>query len=387
MDLRIFLLALATFATGTAENIIIGILPDVASGLDIPISLAGQLTAVFSITFALTAPLALFMATRLERKTMLGLALLVFFASNLLAAASSIYAVLFIARIGMAAASAAACLVATMLATELAGPAMRGRAIGIIFMGISGSMVLGVPAGMLIGSHFGWRAVFVALALLAVAVFLICLRTLPTAGRGQPAASGYRQQLRSLPLVAAQSVSILMIGGHFTLFAYLAPYLAEVVGITTGTVALFFVAFGIAGVCGGYCGGWLADAAGPRFAIVATPLAYLVSLLAIPLAAKVPGFFIVAMMAWAMISWMISPVVQSFLIATGPQTAEAGVGLNLSAMHVGVGLGTALGGSALVWLPLQSLPWLGGMLAAAAVTAAFVAVHRSAQTWITQPDL
>ncbi len=387
MDLRIFLLALATFATGTAENIVIGILPDVASGLDISIGLAGQLTAAFSITFALAAPLALFMATRLERRTMLGLALLVFFASNLLAAASASYAVLFVARIGMAAASAAACLVATMLATELAGPAMRGRAIGIIFMGISGSMVLGVPAGMLIGGHFGWRAVFVALALLAVVVFLICQRTLPTVGRGRPTESGYRQHLRSLPLVAAQSVSILMIGGHFTLFAYLAPYLTEVVGITTGAVALFFLAFGIAGVCGGYCGGWLADGAGPRFAIVATPLAYLVALLAIPFAAKIPGLFIIAMMIWAMISWMISPVVQSFLIATGPQTAEAGVGLNLSAMHVGVGLGTALGGSALVWLPLQSLPWLGGSLAAAAVTAAFVAVHRSAQTWITQPDL
>ncbi|MFE0016081.1 MFS transporter [Mesorhizobium sp. NPDC059054] len=386
MNLRIFFLAFATFATGTAENIVIGILPGIASGLDISIGLAGQLTAVFSITFALTAPLALLLATRLERKTMLGLALLLFIASNVLAAASPGYAVLFAARIGMAAASATACLVATMLATELAGPAKRGRAIGIIFMGISGSMVLGVPAGMLVGERFGWRAVFVALALLALAVLAICLRTLPTAGRNSPAASGYLQHLRSRPLVAAQLVSILMIGGHFTLFAYLAPYLTEVVGVATGNVALFFLAFGVAGICGGYCGGWLADAVGPRFAIVATPLAYLVALLAIPLAAKAPGLFIVAMMAWAMISWMISPVVQSFLMATGPQTAEAGVSLNLSAMHIGVGLGTALGGLVLAWLPLQSLPWLGGLLAAGALAAALVAVRSGAEApRITQP--
>lgn len=383
MDFRIVFLALATFATGTAENIVVGILPGIASGLDISIGLAGQLTAVFSITFALTAPLALLLATRLERKTMLGLALLLFIASNMLAAASSSYAVLFMARIGMAAASAAACLVATMLATELAGPAMRGRAIGIIFMGVSGSMVLGVPAGMLIGECLGWRAVFIALALLAGAVLAICLRTLPTAGRGRAAASGYRQHLRSLPLVAAQLVSILMIGGHFMLFAYLAPYLVAVVGVEQGNVALFFFAFGVAGVCGGYCGGWLADAAGPRFAIVATPLAYLVALLAIPFATG--GFFVVMMMVWALVSWMISPVVQSFLIATGPQTAEAGVGLNLSAMHVGVGLGTALGGLALAWLPLLSLPWLGGLLAAGAVAAALVAVRFGQATRAAQP--
>lgn len=49
------------------------------------------------------------------------------------------------------------------------------------------------------------------------------------------------------------------------------------------------------------------------------------------------------MMVWGCISWMISPVVQSFLMTTGPDTAEAGVGLNLSAMHVGVALGTAVG--------------------------------------------
>lgn len=383
MNFRIFFLALATFATGTAENIVIGVLPGIASGLDISIGLAGQLTAVFSITFALTAPFALSLATRLERRTLLALALLLFIASNMLAAASPSYAVLFMARIGMAAASAAACLVATMLATELAGPAMRGRAIGIIFMGISGSMVLGVPTGMLIGERFGWRAVFIALALLAVVVLAICLRTLPTVGRGRLAASGYRQHLRSLPLVAAQLVSILMIGGHFMLFAYLAPYLTDVIGVAQGNVALFFLAFGVAGVCGGYCGGWLSDAAGPRFAIVATPLAYLVALLAIPFATG--GVFVVVMTVWALVSWMISPVVQSFLVETGPQTAEAGVSLNLSAMHVGVGLGTALGGVALAWLSLHSLPWLGGLLAAGAVAAALVAVRSGQATRVTQP--
>lgn len=45
MNIALLLLALTTFTTGTAENIVIGILPDVASGLGVSVGFAGQLTA------------------------------------------------------------------------------------------------------------------------------------------------------------------------------------------------------------------------------------------------------------------------------------------------------------------------------------------------------
>ncbi len=57
----------------------------------------------------------------------------------------------------MACASAVVCVLATTLATELVPPSLQGRAIGLIFMGISGSLVLGVQAGMLTGQWGGWR--------------------------------------------------------------------------------------------------------------------------------------------------------------------------------------------------------------------------------------
>lgn len=375
MDPRIFLLALATFATGTAENIVIGILPDVAAGLGVSLGLAGQLTAVFSLTFALAAPAALVLTRRMERKTILALALALFIASNLVAALSPGIAVLFAARVAMAAASATVCLVATMLAVELAGPDRRGRAIGLIFMGISGSMVLGVPAGMLVSGLFGWRGVFVALALLAVLILAVCQLYLPASGGRPRDVAGYRRHVGSLRLVSGQLVSILMIGGHFVLFAYLAPYAVDAVGFDADQLVPIFVAFGVAGVSGGYLGGWLTDVVTPRTAILVVPLAYLI---AIPAASSMPMAFLGLMMVWACISWMISPVVQSFLISAGPETAEAGVSLNLSAMHVGVALGTAIGGLALERGSTAALPWTGAVLAALAVVASLAAAWRAA---------
>lgn len=362
MDTRIFVLALATFVTGTAENIIVGILPGIARGLDVSVSAAGQLTSIFSITFALAAPLALVLTTRFERKVILVSALGVFIASNILASLSPDYGVLFAARIGMAMASAAVCLIATMLATELVTPAMRGRAIGIIFVGISGSMVAGVPTGMIVNAWLGWRTVFLCLASAAALVLLLSMRALSGAGRSQRGLPPYTPHLKSFRLVSAQLVSILMIGGHFVLFAYLTPYLLEAVHVSSQRIIWAMLAFGLAGMTGGYLGGLLADKLSPRLAIVLTPLLYLTALMAIPVAINSSTVFGMVLMIWACLSWMISPVVQSFLMTTDPATSEAGVGINLSAMHVGVTLGTATGGLALEYMSLQALPWTGSVL-------------------------
>lgn len=362
MDTRIFVLALATFVTGTAENIIVGILPGIARGLDVSVSAAGQLTSIFSITFALAAPLALVLTTRFERKVILVSALGVFIASNILASLSPNYGVLFAVRIGMAMASAAVCLIATMLATELVTPAMRGRAIGIIFVGISGSMVAGVPTGMMINEWLGWRAVFLCLASVAALVLLLSMHALSGAGRSQRGLPPYTPHLKSFRLVSAQLVSILMIGGHFVLFAYLTPYLLEAVHVSSQRIIWAMLAFGLAGMTGGYLGGLLADKLSPRLAIVLTPLLYLTALMAIPVAINSSTVFGLVLMIWACLSWMISPVVQSFLMTTDPATADAGVGINLSAMHVGVALGTATGGLALEYMSLQALPWTGSVL-------------------------
>ncbi|PRD58281.1 MFS transporter [Phyllobacterium myrsinacearum] len=375
MNIKVIFLAFATFATGTAENIIVGILPDVASGLGVSIALAGQLTAVFSISFALAAPAALWLTARAERKTVFLAALVLFIASNLLAAASPGYACLFAARVGMAAASATICLVGTTLATAMAGEEMRGRAIGIIFMGISGSLVLGVPMGMAIDAWFGWRSVFVALALLAAIVLVISMAAVPVSGRSGQGSPGYLRHLRVRALVGAQLVSILMIGGHFVVFAYLAPYAADAAGIPKPWIIPAFIAFGVAGVSGGYLGGWLSDGMSPRFAILFVPFAYLSALATIPLAAGLPWLAFMLMMIWCCISWMISPVVQSFLMATSPETAQAGVSLNFSAMHLGVGLGTAVGGLTMKNASLLALPLSGAILASLAVVSSVVAVR------------
>ncbi|MFF6519749.1 MFS transporter, partial [Pseudomonas aeruginosa] len=348
MDLRLLLLSLTTFAAGLAESILIGILPPLAEDLRVSISLAGQLTTLFSLGFALAAPLLGWLTRRIERRRLLLATLLLFALSNALAALAPGYLGLLLARLGMSACCGLLIVLASLLAAELAAPAQRGRAIGLIFMGISGSLVFGVPLGVQISDWFGWRWIFAGIAVYSLPLCLLLWRYLPQRQAGDlPGREGYLRQLRQPALWLAQLVSILLLGGHFTLFAYFTPYLASMAGIRSPSeISLILLLIGLAALSGGYIGGWLADRLGHRRALRLVPAAFALALAAVPLSLGSIGFLPV-LMVWSAISWMISPVVQSFLLRSDPASGSAGVALNTSAMHLGVGLGAALGG--LVW--------------------------------------
>lgn len=388
MTPRIWLLALATFATGMAENITVGILPSLADGLAVPLGIAGQLTTVFSLSFALAAPFSPLLTTRFPLRRLLCIALALFALCNLAAALAPGYTALLCARVGMAATSALTCLSCTLMVTRMVPEALRGRAIGVIFMGICSSLVLGVPAGMLLCDVLGWRGVFVGLSLLALAVLLIAWLGLEQSQSSERIALGsYLRHLRNGRLLAAQGVSLLMIAGHFSVFAYLAPYARQVADVPAHWLAALFAAFGIAGVSGGYVGGWMADRLGAGKSIVLAPLLYLASLLVLPFCTGTPWLFLALMMLWGALSWTTSPVVQNFLAARGPDTFPAGMSLNMSAMHLGVGLGSAIGGVVISAASLAATPWAGAALTAVAAGLALCCARPPTARGLNEPGV
>ncbi|MGV8455488.1 MFS transporter, partial [Pseudomonas aeruginosa] len=70
-----------------------------------------------------------------------------------------------------------------------------GRAIGLIFMGISGSLVFGVPLGVQISDWFGWRWIFAGIAVYSLPLCLLLWRYLPQVAfaAGQVAGLALRQ--------------------------------------------------------------------------------------------------------------------------------------------------------------------------------------------------
>ncbi|WP_419992525.1 MFS transporter [Streptomyces boninensis] len=372
MDLRLLLLTLTTFAAGLAEAILTGILPSLAADLDVSVSVAGQLTTLFSLSFALAVPVLGWLTRGADCRRLLVLSLVVFAAFSAGAALSPGYTTLLLMRIGMAACCGLLVMQASLLAVELAPRAQRGRAIGLIFVGVSGALVFGVPAGVLINDWFGWRWIFAAMALYALPLAAVLRAALPDRTLSTPAdGAAYRRQLRNPALNLAQLVSILLLGGHFTLFAYITPWFEEVAGITeSGRIALTLLLTGSAAICGGYLGGWLSDRIGHRRALVVVPALFAAAMLAIPLSLGHPWLLLAVLMVWSTISWMISPAVQSYLLGSDPESGSAGVALNTSAMHLGVVLGAALGGVVISVAGIDWTPWVGVTLVSLSVLCA-----------------
>ncbi|WP_038484062.1 MFS transporter [Collimonas arenae] len=378
MDRRIYLLALVAFIAGLDENIVGGILPLLAHDLKVSVSVVGQLTSIFSLSFALCAALLLSLTARFERRTLLQAALAIFATSNLAAALASNYASLFVLRIVSAASCSLIVVLCTTFASALVTPDYRGRAIGVIFMGISASLVLGIPFGIVLSEHLGWRLPFAAMAMLAAALIFWLQASLPQMTARQPLPlRRYWQQLTVPSLALAQLVSILMIAGHFTLFAYLAPYLGATLGLHGGNLSLMYALFGVSAVSGGYLGGWLSDRLGARRTMWLVPAVFTLVLASLPLFAGSLWLFLPVMMLWSSLSWSISPTVQSYLISTAPAASEVNIGLNTSAMHLGVALGAACGGLVIASRSLADTPTVGAAISGTALLCALLSLYLS----------
>lgn len=386
LNARVYLLAISAFVVGTVELIVGGILDLIASDLHISVSAAGQFITIFSVAFALSAPILMNITARMERKRLYLLALSVFIVANLIVAFSSSYGLTLSARALSAMSGAVIIVLSISLASQLVPESHRGRAIGIIYMGISGSLVLGVPVGMVIGNAYGWRAPFLliaglsALAMIANAMFL--KRTAPS-----PVVS-LRQQLSALctsKIISGQLISFLMLTGHLTLYAYLTPFVHANFDISPAMMSIVYFLFGITAVAGGGLGGLLSDKWGATKTIVLVLVCFSASMFMMLFAAHASIYvFMAMMMIWGGLSWALSPAQQSYLIKQAPSTVDIQLSLNNSVMHLGIATGSLIGGMVIEKSSVANNPWVGGLIALLALGSAAYSISRKPAP-VTEP--
>lgn len=345
MNFRVYIMAIAAMAVGLVELIVGGILPTIATDLGVSLSAAGQLITLFALTYALSGPVLYVLTSQFERKRLYLLSLFVFLLANLLTFFSQSFSLILLARIITAASTSLIVVLSVTIAARISLKEHQAKAIGFIYMGISSSLVFGVPLGVLVTEQFGWRVIFLAVACMALVAMLLIGFALERMSGQAP--TPLRQQLSSLKnpkLLSAQLTTVLMLTGHFTLYAYFTPYLQESMQLNTQWISIAYFAFGIAAVIGGMLGGILADRIGNKKAIVLVLVSFAAFLFALPFSQASLWLFMPVMMLWGGISWALTPPIQSYLIGSDPQHAEVQQSFNSSAIQVGISLGSAVGG-------------------------------------------
>ncbi|OAB44696.1 MFS transporter [Paenibacillus glacialis] len=359
-NLIIYVLALAVFLIGTIEYIITGVIEMIAVDLGVATSEAGLLVTVFALAAAIIAPILIALTINVDRKKLLMATLSVFIASNGLMFVNLSYEAVLWVRIIQGASGGIATVVAMAVATRLVEKERRGGAIGIILMGLSSSLVLGVPIGTFFSEMFGWRVLFIGIGLLSVLPLFIIYKKVPAIKEDE--AVTLRMQLSILKdpkILTALVITLFYIGGYSTLFTYITPFLQASSSLSITEISGVLFLAGICSFVGSRVGGQLADAKGSKFTICFGLLLQGATLLLFALAGVNLFVLILVLMIFMLATWSISPAQQLYLITLVPRNPDIALSVNTSFIQFGFALGSGLGGLVISRTSVLYLNWLG----------------------------
>jgi len=383
MNAKIFCLALGTFVLGTDAFIVAGILPRLAADYGVSVGTAAQVVTAFSLVYAIGAPLFATLLGNVPRRPLLLVALALFVVPNLASMRSTTFGMMIASRVVAAAAASVYSPIATASAAALAPPAMRGRAIAMVTGGLAVATVLGVPLGTWIGTLYGWRATFAFVAELGVVAMSLLLVVLPALPKPPVVSLGTRVSVWIRPeVMMSLSVTALAMTGVFTVYTFLVPILHRVTVLGDRGTGLVLLVYGVGTIIGNALGGVFADRFGAYRTLVFAILGLLVSLpvfSALTLLGSASFLSTclacVAVFVWGAVGWAYNPAQSQRLLAIDPKVGPITLSANGSAIHLGIGLGSTLGGALLQRGTVASLGFAGGALQVVALLALVTSVR------------
>jgi MFS transporter, DHA1 family, inner membrane transport protein len=366
-------LMLASFGIGTGEFVIVGLVPNLASSLQVSVSAAGLLISVYALSVAFGSPFLAVLLASLPRRRALLILMAVFLAGDIACAVAPNFACLMAARVVTALSHGAFFGIASIVAAELAPPGKAVRSVALLFTGLTVANVIGVPVGTWIGQAAGWRVTFALVAILAAAALAAMTLWLPRhlAGRS----SGARSELAALrhpQIWFAMSVSILSSAALFTVLTFLTPLLEHEARLTPHGAALALFVFGAGLTVGGLAGGRLAD----RNALLAIRLllaADAAALIVFGLLVRSGPVALALVFVWGAAAFALVPPLQHRVVVEAREAPNLASTLNQSAFNIGDALGAAAGAACLAngW-GYSVLPWIGAAVICLAFVPAFL---------------
>jgi DHA1 family inner membrane transport protein len=373
-------LMLGAFVVGTAELVVVGVLPLVADDMHVSISTTGQVVTAYALGISLGGPILNALTTRLDRRFLAWLCLACYIGGNALAVAATGFGMMIAARFVTGSIHGLFIGVASVVAAGVVPPERKGRAMSMVFGGIAVATVVGIPLGTLVGQTVGWRATFAAIIVLGAVALLATLAFVPPVeGSG---AGGIATQARCAfaPRVLAMlAVGVLLMAGQFAVFTYLTPFLEQVTGIPGGWVSAFLLAFGVASALGTFVGGPAADRSTTTTLWVGNALV-IVMLAALYFASSTPILVALVLTAWGLLMFAILPSLQLRVISLAGAGGNLAATLSASAANAGIAAGAAVGGWVVAAHGVHALVLVGMLICGIALPASWAA------RWLAVPE-
>ena len=345
--LLVFILTAGVFGIINTEMGVVGILPQIAQRFQISVPDAGWTVGLFALIVALSAPVMPVLFSRVNRRTVMLLALGTFTLSNLVSAFTDSFTVMLIVRAIPAFLHPVYIAMAFSVAAASAGKAKAPKAVARVFIGVSAGMVLGVPVTSFIASmaSFSMAMLFFAAvnALVLVATLLFVL-SLPVRKR-----LSYGAQLGVLKKAVTWQAVTMINAAMFGFFSYLSDYLKTVTEISYTLIGTVLLVYGLANIVGNVLAGRLLSMNAARcvtlipFVLVAVYASlFLLGGWLIPVVAII---FVLGILAG-----IASNNMQYIITDAAPEAPDFANGLFLASANLGTTVGTAVCGLFITFL-------------------------------------
>ncbi|HEX8630657.1 MAG TPA: MFS transporter [Catenuloplanes sp.] len=344
----IYVLMLCSFAVATAEFVLVGLLPQIATDLHVSVPAAGQLVTAYMLVVTVGGPTATVLTRRLPRRGLLVATMALAAGCAVVSALADSYGVLLVGRLGSALAQALFMAVASQIAMAAVPTQRQTAAVARVFGGFALATVIGLPLGVLVGQAYGWHATFVLVAALAGAGMLGVLAFCPPLAAADVGSVGSSvRALLSRSVMSALLITLLTLTGFVAVFTYVAPMLRTVSGFTPGWVSVALVGYGLGTIAGNLLAGRIAPTSIAR--LLPAPVAVLaLVLLAQGVWLRYQPLALAGVVLLGGAAFVVVPLVQTWLMGrVGPQAAGLVAAVNISVAGVAGALGAGLGGAVL----------------------------------------
>jgi MFS transporter, DHA1 family, inner membrane transport protein len=341
----IIALAAGGFGIGTTEFAIMGLLQDVAEGLQISIPQSGQLISAYALGVVVGAPILAALGARVPHKYMVLGLMGLFTIGNLSSVVAADYTTMLLTRFLSGLPHGAYFGVAAVIAASLVAPAKRAQAVAAVMLGLSVANVVGVPLVTWLGQQYGWRLMFVAVGIMGVITLVLLQRFVPfTPTHAEASIRKELSALKRIQVWLALLIGIVGFGGFFAVYSYISPTMTDVTGVPESALPLIVGLYGLGMVAGNLIGGRLADRSvmGSIYIVMTAIIIVLVLFWA---AAGIPWLAIPLVFLLGAAGSSLVPGLQTRLMDASPDAQTLAASLNHSALNMANALGAFLGGA------------------------------------------
>ncbi|MCA2503993.1 MFS transporter [Staphylococcus xylosus] len=341
---KIWILTLGMFALGMDTYIVAGLLPDMGRTFNKSSAEIGQGVTVFTLFFALSAPIfSTILAKHSVKKTLL-IALLTFGIANVITMLSMNYTMYILSRCIAGLGAGLFSPMAVSSGGHLVDRKHKGKALAFIVGGMSVGTVVGVPVGLQLANLLNWRWTIGVIVIISIIAFISIFVLLPNFKLPATPSLKERFSLFVNPhVLRVVSVTVCAAIASLGLYTYLSQVINEY--LSPGYISLFLTAWGIGGLIGSFGVGFIIDKFKDTKHLMLTILIILaLSILFIPILIKVPYLSVVPFILWGAMGWATQAPQQHILLKNHAKHGSASVALNSSINYLGSALGAALGG-------------------------------------------